>query len=141
MEARSRALLADNKQTSDHWLHEKTRLDKDDPRDVWVKTVGLHVELNAARDAAGKAGIELGQALQKSPQASDAIAKLNTAYGTAAKQVTLSELRLKLVSVEFEISKREGFENEPDLPALKKEREQLLQKIGEIQGPAASQPR
>jgi hypothetical protein len=133
MEARSRALQADNKQSYERWHAEEARLDpKTDPREIWIKDVHLHVELTAARQKTAAAGITYGAALQKETDAS-ALKKLGDTYTAAVTEATLDEQRLALADVEFEIEKREGFGNDPDLPGLKKQQDQIKQRIDQLQ--------
>ena len=79
------------------------------------------MNLAAAREAAGKAGVAYGKSLQH--ETADAAAQ--KAYAEALAGVRVAELKMDLVNVEFEISKREGLEGDPDLAGLKRRKEEI----------------
>ncbi|MGN6366836.1 MAG: hypothetical protein ACTHN5_00965 [Phycisphaerae bacterium] len=128
IEARSEAMLAQTKEVGEYWRGVQAGLDrKTDPRKDWLKHVDAEVDLAAARDAAGKAGVAYGKSLE----GGSANAVAQKAYAEALAGVRAAELKLELANVEFEISKREGLEGDPDLPALKKRKEEIE---GELKG-------
>ncbi len=135
--ARSRALLAENKQSRDYWQKQWDKITDPKPDDVWAKSVRLHLALVEARLKVGAAGVTLGQSLD-SPLSAAKEAELRQALAAAVSALTLAELRLTLATLEFEISKREGIGaaggNDAELADLKKQREALLVKIKELSG-------
>ena len=93
IEARSKALLADNKEPSDRWKAEQARIDpKNDPRTDWIKEISLRVELSDAQQEMGTAGIDYGKALQ----AGGNVAELQKGYALAALRVKAADLRLEM---------------------------------------------
>ena len=123
--ARSEALLAENSETLAYWKGVQGSLDsKNDPRVDWIKHVNAQVALRQAMEGAGKAGLAYGKALEDGASAAVKEAA-QSAYAEAMEGVRRARLGLDLVNVEFEISKREGLEGDQDLPALKKQREEI----------------
>jgi len=148
IEARARAILADNKQDQERWQAEQLRLNSGtDPRDTWVKEVALHVEMAAARNQAGAAGIAYGEALQAignvappaggQEVANPLAASMEKNYAQATLRVSLAEARLNLLSTDFEISKRKDMPDDADLPALRKQHDELTRKISDLQAAQA----
>ncbi len=132
MEARSRATLADNKQPLDYWQMQSDKINDPKANDVWAKNVQAQRELTLARRAAGDAGVAFGQA-QQSPTDDAKLAALRAAYLLAGIKMMRAEATVNLLSVEFEISKRQGIGgNDPELPGLQKERDGLVQKIKDL---------
>jgi hypothetical protein len=137
IEARMRALAADNKHDADKWHDEQKKLDKSLPlADPWVKKVTVSAALADARTNAATKGTDFGKALQTSAS-SPGTAKLQKEYLVALHAMTLAELRVDEAAVEFEISKRADIPNDADLPALKKQLEQIQDRIKKLE---ASKP-
>jgi len=138
--ARSAALRAGNQQPREYWAEALKNLDPKDPRETYVKDVRLHVDLTDAREAAAKLGIDYGDALAISDKApaGGPVAALGAQYAAALGKVSQAETRLELFNVTFEISKREGFEGDPDLPGLKKRRDELEAKLKELEAASAT---
>jgi hypothetical protein len=129
--ARSEAMLAGNQEPGERWRAEQKQIDpKTDPRTDWIKEVSLRVELAAARQKMGEAGIALGKALQE-PQGEggDKDALLQLKYAAAARVVESLSLRLELANLDYQIGKREGLGKDPELPGLKERREQLQSQL------------
>jgi hypothetical protein len=139
--ARSAALLAENQQPREFWKAEDARLDrKTDPRADWIRQIDTQVALNDARSAAGASGVAYGKALRDADaEGTPALTALQNQYAGDMQKMTLADLRLRLANVDFEISKREGFTDDPDLPKLQVEKkaiEQSLKDAGEKAGAA-----
>ena len=67
--ARSEALLAENSEALAYWKEVQGSLDsKNDPRVDWIKHVGAQVALKEAMEAAGKAGLAYGKAVESSSE-------------------------------------------------------------------------
>jgi hypothetical protein len=143
--ARSKAMQVDNQEDSVYWHEQLRQIDPTtDPRDVWIKTVRLHVDLTDAREKAATAGITYGRTLDSGNGGSDALTKQQQEYLRASIGATLCEKRIDLASVEFEISKREGLGDDPELPDLRKKRDAIQQAIKQLEQAAtapASQPK
>ena len=123
--ARSRATLLEIKHVLRYWKHEKSRLTADDTRTDWIRAIDVQVELANAKESLGKAGVELGGLLIDGRDATAA----REVYQKAVARVTLGELRATLADIEFEISKRESIEGDPDLGAFIKRRDSLKAQI------------
>ncbi len=137
--AESAALAAESKQDVDYWKEQWSRLDPaNDPRVDWIKTVHLQVELADARQETAKTGEALGKMMQASPEIGPTEQAAASRYRAASARIGLADVGLKLAGVSFEISKRESFENDPDLPKLRETKQQLEQQLKALQ--AATQP-
>ena len=135
--ARSRAMLADSKQPLDYWKHQQSTLDrKTDPRTDWIASVDMQVDLLNAKIAAANAGKAYGDSLFTTDNAS--IADLQTRYTRAMATLSYDQLRLQLSDINFELSKREGFTDDPDLPKLQQQKVALESALK--QAAAATQP-
>jgi hypothetical protein len=131
--ARSVALLADNQQTREFWKAEEAHLDrKNDPRPEWIRQIDSQVALADARLAAGTSGEAYGKALQNSDSEAS-LPALQHQYAADMRTMTLADLRLHLADVDFEISKREGFTDDPDLPTLQAQKKAIEQAIKDAQ--------
>jgi hypothetical protein len=135
--ARSAALLAQIKQPRDKWTFELQHLDADDPREFWVKAVRLQAALLEAQQAAGTAGLAYGEALEGTKAGAE-LGKLQADYARAQLRVTVAQLELELADTQFELSKREGIENDPDVPGLKAKAATLEAQLNDAR--AATQP-
>jgi hypothetical protein len=134
--ARSRALLAENQQSRDYWQAEWGKIEQPKPDDVWANSVRLHIALIDARLAVGNAGIAFGQAQDATPPDEAKIAAFKKDLETALNRLSLADARLSLISIEFEISKRQGAPGEEaELAQLKKQRDDLLAKIKQLESP------
>jgi hypothetical protein len=144
--ARSRALIAENTPSRDYWQAQWDKLTPPAPApapapatapdDTWANTVRLRLALINARLAVGNAGIDLGQAQQSTPSDEGKIADFKKVLDTALAQMTLADARLALVTIEFEISKREGTPGaEAELAQLKTQRDALRAKIKQLETP------
>jgi hypothetical protein len=139
LEARSSAVIADNVHPRAYWKHEQSRLDKNDPRTDWLRHINVQVELVEGKSETANAGLAYGRALQ-SGSASE-VAAAQKVYALAVLKTSIAELKLRLADIEFEISKREGFEQElpdPELPAMKAQRKEIEDQLKAAQ--AATQP-
>jgi len=136
IEARSRALIAENMQSRDYWQVQSDKLNDPEADDVWAKVTGLHILLEQARPTVGTAGEAYGQAIQAVPRDAAKEAELQKALDSAVREMTLADTRLTLANVEFEISKRQGpGPADPDVPGLEKQRAALQSKIQELESP------
>ncbi|HVT83354.1 MAG TPA: hypothetical protein VHM90_22125, partial [Phycisphaerae bacterium] len=132
-EARSKASLAATKQAADYWEAQFEKIKDPKPDDIWARNVTAQRDLTLAKRAEGDAGVAFGRAQQTLNADDPHLKELRAAWLLAGLKAMRSESTLNLLSVDFEISKREGLgANDPDLPALKKERESLLQKIKDL---------
>jgi hypothetical protein len=136
--ARSRALLFENAQVTDYWRYELGRLDADDPRQAWRDHITTQVNLAQARNGAGETGVALGDALAKGDGAS--IEPLQKAYELALLNVGVVGIKAQLQDVNFEISKREGMDNDPDLPGLLAQRKRLQERLKAAEDALAKAP-
>jgi hypothetical protein len=133
MEARSRATIAASRQAGDYWQDQFARLDDPKSMDIWGKNVRAQRDLALARRAAGEAGVAFGQAQQTLPAEDAKVKELRAASLLAGLKMMRAEASLNLLSVEFDISKREGIGgNDPELPNMRKAREALVQKMKEL---------
>jgi hypothetical protein len=135
--ARSAALLAEIKQPLDKWTDELQHLAPDDPREFWVKGIRLQVELLNAQKESGESGIAYGKALEAAA-APAAIAPLQSRWARAQLSVSIASLQVQLADNAFELSKREGIDNDPDIPALKARQADLESRLTAAR--AATQP-
>jgi hypothetical protein len=133
--ARSAALIAEIKQPLDKWTFEQKRLDPGDPRTDWVNGIRLQLALLHAEQVSGDAGVAYGKALETGT--GDRVA-LESRWAQAQVAVTIAQLQVQLADVAFELSKREGIDNDPDVPSLKARQAQLQARLREAQ--AATQP-
>ena len=139
MEARSSALLAEDVHTRTYWKHEQGRIDKTDPRTDWIKQINLNVELYDTREAVGTAGLTYGRALQSSGPTD--VAAAQKIYLQAVVRMTVAQLKVRQADVDFEISKREGFADDPDLPRLRAQKKALEEQLKQAEAAtAATQP-
>jgi len=123
LEASSRAVLAQGIQPREYWKWEQGRLSPDDPRKSWVATIHGQVEMLDTRNELGTTGLAYARALQSaSPEQVESAKKL---YDAAIERAVRAELNLKLVNINFEIEKRESFPDDPDLPVLRQQKQQL----------------
>jgi hypothetical protein len=137
LEARSTAMLADIVQPRAYWKYEQGRIDaKNDPRTDWIHHINAQVELIAAKTDAGNTGLAYGRALQSA--APSEIAAGQKAYAAAVIRMTIGDLQVRLADLDFEISKREGFEDDPDLPRLRAQHKELETQLKAAQ--ASTQP-
>jgi len=120
IEARSRAMLAANKQALEVWQYRKDALQKDDPRVEMKQEILTNLALSQARAAAGEAGVAYGKALQAGDAA--AITGPQQTYKKASLAMTIAGLEVQLADIDFEISKRDGMDD-PDLPGMIKQRD------------------
>lgn len=132
--ARSRALLAENKQSREYWLEKQEKLRQITPPpeadDVFAKDVNLHVALADARLKMGDAGVAYGEALQKPGD----VAALERAYALRGVEMTRAQTRLDLATLDFEIKKRQGFgDNAAELVGMQKQREALQKQLEEAE--------
>jgi hypothetical protein len=129
--ARSAALLAENEQPREFWKAEDVRLDrKNDPRVDWIRQIDTEVALTDAKAAAGASGVAYGKALQSAGGgATVPLASLQNQYAADMQKMTRAELQLRLANVDFEISKREGFTDDPDLPKLQAEKKAIEESL------------
>jgi len=135
--ARSLAQIAENKHVRKYWRYEKSRLNpSDDPRTDWIRHVTVQAELVEARHAMAETGVALGTLLAKGETNVKAVQER---YRAALSRVTLGQMRLELADVEFEISKREGFEEDAELRELKKRRAEMQAELKKAE--AATQPK
>ncbi len=79
----------------------------------------------------------LGHALQTDPPAAN-VNSLQAAYARTLALINLAQARINLAETQFEITKREGFDNDPELPGLKEKKAQLEKEIQDLQ--AATRP-
>ncbi len=135
--ARSAALLAEIKQPLDRWNDELQHLAPDDPREFWVKGIHLQVELLNAQQESGESGIAYGKALEAGDTGA-AIAPLQSRWARVQLRVTIANLETQLADTAFELSKREGIDNDPDVPALKAKQADLQSRLTAAR--AATQP-
>lgn len=135
VEANSRALIAENKQSRDYWQKQWDRINDPKANDVWAQSVSLNLALTDARLKAGAAGVSYGTALQQNPADAAQIAALKSALEQAARAMNLADAKLDLANVEFEISKRADTPTDPDLPNLKKQHDALTAKIKDLSQP------
>jgi hypothetical protein len=134
LEARSRALIAENKQSRDYWQQQWDKIQEPQAEDVWAQMARLRLALVEARLKVGAAGVAYGQAQQANPLDEAKAADLKKALEAAVTKMTLAEARMSLANVEFEISKREGLTGaETELAALKRQRDELAAKIKELE--------
>jgi hypothetical protein len=134
--ARSRALIAENKPARDYWQAQSDKIKGAPSGDTWANTVRLRLALINARMVVGGAGVDLGQAQQQMPPDEAKIAGFKKALDAALGQMTLADARLALVTVEFEISKREGSPAEAvELAKFKKQRDDLRARIQQLESP------
>jgi hypothetical protein len=93
--------------------------------------VSLRVELAGARQKMGEAGIALGKALEDSHagEATGTSGTLQLQYAAAARRVQSLNVQLELANLEYQIGKREGLGNDPELPKLKEQREELKSQL------------
>jgi hypothetical protein len=137
--AESLALRADNKQPRDYWKDQWARLDTgNDPRVDWIRHVRLQIELANARAEAADAGEELGKALQSRGERGLETQALTGRYQHAQARIAVVTAELDLAGVEFEISKRELFPDDPELPGLRERKKALEAKLAELR--AATRP-
>ncbi|GEM_PF-1245461 len=135
LEARSNAIIAGNKHPAEYWKSERSRLNpQDDPRTDWIRHVQLQVDMANAREVAAHAGITYGQALQSGAD----VTASQLAYAKAVGQLNVVNLQLNLADINFEISKRDGFDDDPELPALRKQKAALEARLKSLE--AATQP-
>ena len=128
-------MLADNQEPGDRWKAELARIDtKNDPRTDWIKEIGLHVDLCDAQQEMGRVGIDYGKALQAGGENME----LQKGYAGAALRVRAADLRLEMADLDFEIGKREGFDNDPELAGLREKRKQLRAELQALE--AATRP-
>jgi len=126
MAARSEAILAGNKEAREYWADLQKSLDvKNDPRTDWIAHVNAQVALTEAWDEVGNAGLAYGKAID----AKGDITAVKAAYDGATAKVREAQLRLDLVNVNFEISKREGIEGDPDLPMLRRRKAAIEEEL------------
>ncbi len=133
--ARSAALLADIKQPLDRWSFELKNLDPADPREFMVKGIQYRVALLESQQRAGRIGIAYGKALEAGGAEA---AKLQNEWATEQLGVSIAQLQLDLLNTRFEISKREGIDNDPDMPQLKADEARLMGRLEAAR--AATQP-
>jgi hypothetical protein len=137
LEARSTAMLADIVQPRAYWKYEQGRVDpKTDPRTDWIHHINAQVELIEAKTQVGNTGLSYGRALQSA--APNEVATAQKAYAAAVVKMTIADLQVRLADLDFEISKREGFEDDPDLPRLRTQRKELETQLKAAQ--ATTQP-
>jgi hypothetical protein len=134
IEARSRAMIAANKQAMDVWKYRKETLEPDDPRTEMKREIATQLALAQARAATGEAGIAYGKALQN---ADAGIPAAQETYRQASLAMTIAGLETQLADIDFEISKRDGMDD-PDLPGMIKQRDQWRAELRAAQ--AATQP-
>lgn len=133
MEARSRATIAASRQAADFWQDHFARLEDPKSEDIWAKNVRAQRDLALAKRAAGDAGVAFGQAQQTLAAEDARLKELRAASLLASLKMLRAETALALLTVEFELSKREGIGgNDPELPAMRKNRERLVQKLKEL---------
>jgi hypothetical protein len=138
--ARAIALRARNRQAREYWKEQLSRLDPaNDPRVDWIKTVRLQAELAEARQQKADADEALGKVLMAEGRNSPGLRQAIDRAGPLSQRVRSLENQLELAGVEFEISKREMFPDDPDLPALRKKKADLESIIRSIA--PATQPR
>jgi hypothetical protein len=137
LEARSTAMLAGIVQPRAYWKYEQGRVDpKTDPRTDWIKHIGVQVDLIESKAGVGTTGLAYGRALQSA--APEQVASAQKAYAEAVVKMTVGDLQLRLADIDFEISKREGFADDPDLARYKAERKEIETQLKAAQ--AATQP-
>jgi hypothetical protein len=137
LEARSTAMLADIVQPREYWKYEQGRVDpKNDPRTDWIHHITAQVDLIAAKTEVGNTGLAYGRALQSA--APSEVASAQKAYAAAVVKMTIGDLQVRIADIDFEISKRESFEDDPDLPKLRAERKDLETQLKAAQ--ATTQP-
>ncbi|HUO08802.1 MAG TPA: hypothetical protein VM008_10915 [Phycisphaerae bacterium] len=126
MIARSQALQAGNKEAREYWTDVQQSLDvKTDPRADWISHVNAQVALTQAWDDAANAGLAYGKAIDAGAD----VAPAKEAYDRATAKVHNAQLQLDLVKVNFEISKREGIEDDPDLPQLRRRKASIEEEL------------
>lgn len=131
--ARAIAQRARNRQSREYWKDQLSRLDPaNDPRVDWIKTVRLQAELADARQQNADADEAIGHLLMAEGRNSPALLQASDRSAPLAQRVRLLEHQLELAGVEFEISKREMFPDDPDLPALRKKKADLESIIGSM---------
>lgn len=136
IEANSAALRAGNKHPLEYWKWELGRLNvKEDPRTDWIRHVTIQNELVQAREETGNAGVEYGRALREG--AAD-LRQLQDRYQAGLRRVALAKLRLDLANIDFEIEKRVGLGDDPDLPELQKQKKKMEEDLKTAE--AATQP-
>ncbi len=134
VETRSLAALAENQQPAVYWKEQQAHLDRQgDPRADWIKHVDGEVKLCEARAAAGAAGRAYGKALQGEGALDLAVSQKD--YAGALAELSVARLEMELVDLDFEISKRQDFTDDPDLPKLL-ERKKALE--GQLAGARAA---
>jgi hypothetical protein len=135
--ARGQADLLRNSEILTYWAGEQARLDPHDPRVEYLRQI--HTEFAVAQTTANaaQAQIDLGDALIKNTP--DLAAKQHEfAHASEAKQA--AQLQLALFNVEFEISKRQGIENDPEMPELLAQQAAIKAKIAGLMGNVTTAP-